>query len=64
MISCLVEVGRAVLAAHAAGELPDPTDAGFADAWKGWVKGVGKELGRKGKDLFTRGENDVSQFVD
>ena len=48
----VVAVGQAVLAAHKAGELPALDDAGFSDAWKGWVKGVGKELGRKGKGLF------------
>lgn len=45
-------VGGAVVAAYRAGELPEPSADGFEDAWKGWVKGAGKALGRKGKGLF------------
>jgi len=46
------EVGQAVLEAYRAGELPDPTAEDFEASWKAWVKGAGKALGRKGKDLF------------
>jgi len=46
------DVARAVIAAHTSGDLPDPASEGFEAEWKGWVKGVGKELGRKGKGLF------------
>lgn len=46
------EVGAYVLAAFKAGELPDPAADGFEESWKKWVKGAGKELGRKGKGLF------------
>lgn len=47
-----VEVAQAVVDAYKANELPDPSADDFTDAWKGWVKGVGKSLGRKGKGLF------------
>jgi len=46
------EVGQAVLAAFKAGELPDPSADDFDAAWKAWVKGAGKAMGRKGKGLF------------
>ena len=47
----------AICDAHAAGELPAAADhAGdadaFGEAFKGWVKALGKDLGRKGKRLF------------
>jgi len=45
-------VAKAVLAAHADGSLPAPDSDDFDAAWKKWVKAVGKDLGRKGKDLF------------
>ena len=48
----LAQVGRAVLDAHRDGSLPDPASEAFAEEWKAWVKGVGKALGRKGKNLF------------
>jgi len=48
----VVEVGRAVVAAHKAGELPALDAEDFGDAWKAWVKETGKALGRKGKQLF------------
>ena len=45
-------VGRALVAAHKAGELP-PLDADdFAAQWKAWVTATGKALNRKGKGLF------------
>jgi len=50
-----VDVARAVVEAHDSGALPtgDGRDgAEFESAWKGWVKNVGKSLGRKGKRLF------------
>ena len=46
------EVGRAVVAAYRAGELPHPTAADFEGQWKAWVKAAGKQMGRKGKGLF------------
>eukprot|EP00322_Chrysochromulina_rotalis_P027368 CAMPEP_0115855070 /NCGR_PEP_ID=MMETSP0287-20121206/14355_1 /TAXON_ID=412157 /ORGANISM="Chrysochromulina rotalis, Strain UIO044" /LENGTH=570 /DNA_ID=CAMNT_0003309217 /DNA_START=11 /DNA_END=1723 /DNA_ORIENTATION=+ len=48
----VLEVGRALLAAHAAGELPELTSDNFEAEWKEWVKVTGKALGRKGKGLF------------
>jgi glutamyl-tRNA synthetase len=48
----VAEVGQAVLEAYRAGELPDPASDDFGAAWKAWVKGAGKALGRKGKGLF------------
>ena len=48
----VMDVGRAFLNAHAAGELPDLCDADFEAKWKVWVKDTGKALGRKGKGLF------------
>lgn len=48
----VADVGKAVVDAFAAGELPDPSSADFAAEWKAWVKGAGKAMGRKGKGLF------------
>jgi len=48
----VAEVGRAVLAAYAAGELPALDADDFSSVWKSWVKATGKSLGRKGKGLF------------
>jgi len=45
-------VAEAALKAYEAGEMPAPDSDDFESEWKAWVKGVGKELGRKGKDLF------------
>jgi methionine--tRNA ligase beta chain len=45
-------VAEAVLKAHDAGELPALESVDFEGEWKAWVKGLGKDLGRKGKDLF------------
>jgi len=52
LLADVADVGRAVLAAYKAGELPDPSADDFPGAWKAWSKAVGKELGRKGKGLF------------
>jgi len=46
------EVARAVVDAAAKGELPDFEADDFAAQYKSWLKGVGKTLGRKGKQLF------------
>ncbi|CAL8466948.1 g6484 [Coccomyxa elongata] len=45
------EVAQAVVAAFDSGELPAAVAEG-ADAYKGWVKGLGKAQKRKGKRLF------------
>ena len=45
-------VGNAVVDAYRAGTFPDPAADGFDAAWKAWAKGVGKQLGVKGKGLF------------
>ena len=41
-----------MLAAYRAGDLPELASDDFAAAWKGFVKQLGKDLGRKGKGLF------------
>ena len=48
-----VEVAQAVVDVQA-NELPDPSADDFTDAWKGWVKGVGKSLGRKERVFSCR----------
>jgi len=48
----LVEVGQALIKAFNAGDLPTPGSDEFEAKWKSAVKGIGKELGRKGKGLF------------
>ena len=45
------EFAAAVVAAHEAGALAEAL-AGDGGAFKGWVQGLGKELGVKGKNLF------------
>jgi len=46
-------VALALVAAGREGALPDPAAAeGFPEAWKAFLKGLGKRLGRKGKRLF------------
>lgn len=45
----LGELVKAVLEAHESGELARVAQE---KDWKGWTKGLGKELGRKGKRLF------------
>jgi len=45
-------VANAVVKAHEAGELPAIDADDFETSWKAWVKALGKDLGRKGKDLF------------
>jgi len=52
LLADFADVAQAALAAHKAGELPDPSDDDFPGAWKAWSKAVGKALGRKGKGLF------------
>ena len=47
-----VAVGHAMVEAYRGGTLPDPAADGFDGAWKAWAKGVGKQLGVKGKGLF------------
>ena len=47
-----VAVGHAMVEAYRGGTLPDPAADGFDAAWKAWAKGVGKQLGVKGKGLF------------
>jgi hypothetical protein len=51
--SGLADVARAVLEAYASGEMPRGGEDGFKDAWKGWVKALGKTLGRKVCFLLT-----------
>jgi len=48
----LDEVGGALLKAYEAGSFPDPSSETFTADFKAMVKGVGKDLGRKGKGLF------------
>jgi len=50
--AAVLEVGRAVVRAYQAGELPALDAPDFEGAWKKWVTAAGKALGRKGKDLF------------
>jgi glutamyl-tRNA synthetase len=45
------QVARAVLAAHASGDLASAV-AGGGEGFKAWVKAVGKDQARKGKRLF------------
>ena len=52
LLEDVADVGRAVLAAYRAGEVPDAAAADFDGAFKAWVKALGKQLGRKGKKLF------------
>lgn len=47
----MVQVAQAVVAAFDSGELAAAVAEG-ADAYKGWVKGLGKAQKRKGKRLF------------
>ncbi|KAG5184901.1 Glutamyl-tRNA Synthetase, chloroplast precursor [Tribonema minus] len=47
-----VDIAKAVLAAHEAGELTPASEADAAAQWKAWIKALGKTLGRKGKRLF------------
>lgn len=46
------EVARAVLDAANEGGLPSFDGDDAEEQWKSWTKGVGKQLGRKGKALF------------
>jgi glutamyl-tRNA synthetase len=46
-----VQVAQAVLAAYDSGELQQAVE-GADDAYKGWVKALGKAQKRKGKRLF------------
>ena len=50
MIWCLCQVAEAVVAAYERGELQSALES--ADAYKAWVKGLGKAQKRKGKRLF------------
>jgi len=47
----IAEIVGAILAAYDAGELQAAIDGGH-DAWNNWIKGMGKNLKRKGKRLF------------
>ncbi len=50
MIGCLCQVAEAVVAAYESGELQSALES--TDAYKAWVKGLGKAQKRKGKRLF------------
>jgi len=52
LLEDVADVGRAVLAAYRAGEVPDAAADDFDGAFKAWVKALGKQLERKGKKLF------------
>ena len=47
---CACQVAEAVVAAHESGELQSALET--PDAYKAWVKGLGKSQKRKGKRLF------------
>ena len=50
MTWCLCQVAEAVVAAYDSGELQSALES--PDAYKAWVKGLGKAQKRKGKRLF------------
>lgn len=45
-------VVQAIIKDFDSGKLPSGSEQNFAELWKAYVKGLGKELGRKGKRLF------------
>lgn len=46
------DVAAVIVRDFKSGKLPTGAEEGFAEAWKLYVKEVGKELGKKGKGLF------------